>query len=214
MDVTWLGHDCVRLRGRERTVLMDPCAKSTGYSIGKQTADIVTVSRRDPEHAFLEALSSSPRVLDAPGEYEIGGVLLNGVQTAGHGKSKDGAAHAKNVAFVVELDDVRVCHLGDLDHVPSQELLEELSDIDLLLLPVGGHGALDAAAAAELISQLQPRLVAPLRYKTDLSAQELDPLEPFIKQLGRGAQDAQAKLSITRSNLPEDTQVVVLDYRK
>lgn len=214
MDVTWLGHDCVRLRGRERIVLMDPCAKTTGYSIGKQTADIVTVSRRDPEHAFLETLSSSPRVLDAAGEYEIGGVLLNGVQTAGHGKPKDGVARPKNIAFVVELDDLRVCHLGDLDHVPAQDLLEELSDIDLLLLPVGGHGALDAAAAAELISQLQPRLVTPLRYRTDISTQDLDPLEPFIQQLGRGVQEAQAKLTITRANLPEDTRVVVLDYRK
>ena len=214
MDVTWLGHACFRLRGKDGVVLMDPCAKTTGYAIGRQAADIVTASRRDPEHAYTEAISPPYRLLDAPGEYEIGGVLINGVQTAPHAKAKDGRKPAANVAFVVEIDDLRVCHLGELDHTPTQELIEELSDIDVLFTPVGGHGALDAAGAAEVISLLQPRLVVPMRYHTDASTIKLDPLEPFIKQLGRSAPEPQTKLTVTRSNLPEDTQVAVLDYRK
>ena len=214
MDVTWLGHACFRLRGKDGVVLMDPCARSTGYTIGKQAADIVTTSRRDPEHAFTEAVTGSYRLLDAPGEYEIAGVLLNGVQTAPAGKARNGAAPERNVAFVVEIDDLRICHLGDLDHTPSQDMIEELSDIDLLFTPVGGHGALDAAGAAEVISLLQPRLVVPMRYRTDASTIALDPLEPFIKQLGRTVPDPQARLSVSRSNLPDDTQVAVLDYRK
>jgi L-ascorbate metabolism protein UlaG (beta-lactamase superfamily) len=213
MDITWLGHACVRLRGKDGVVLMDPCAKSTGYTIGKQAADIVTASRKDPEHEFVEAVSTPHRLLDAPGEYEIGGVLLHGVQTAHHTR-KNGERGQRNVAFVVEIDDLRVCHLGDLDHTPSQDLIEELSDIDVLFTPVGGHGALDAAGAAEVISLLQPRLVVPMRYRTDAAAIELDPLDPFIKQLSSSAPEPQAKLSITRTNLPENTQVAVLDYRK
>jgi L-ascorbate metabolism protein UlaG (beta-lactamase superfamily) len=193
---------------------MDPCDRSTGYAIGRQSADIVTASRRDLEHHFTDALTPPYRLLDAPGEYEISGMLLNAVQTE-RGRKKDGTeARPRNVAFVVQLDDLRVCHLGALDHTPTQDLIEELSDIDVLLTPVGGHGALDAAGAAEVISLLQPRLVVPLRYQTEASAVELDPLEPFIKQLGRAAPDLQARLSVSRSTLPEDTQVVVLDYRK
>jgi len=214
MDVTWLGHACVRLRGKDGVVLMDPCAKSTGYAIGKQSADIVTVSRDDDEHGFVDAVAPQFRLLNRPGEYEIGGVLLNGLSTATRGKKagEDGAG-SRNVAFVVEIDELRVCHLGALDHTPGQDLIEGLSDIDILFTPVGGHGELDAERAAEVISLLQPRLVVPIRYSTEASAQPLDSLEPFIKQLGREAPPPQPKLSVTRSNLPEQTQVVVLDYR-
>ena len=214
MDLTWLGHACFRLRGKEGVVLMDPCARTTGYNVSKQTADIVTTSRRDPEHAYTEAVSSDFRLLDAPGEYEVQGILLNAVQTVPpkKGEVRDGAA--RNIAFVVQIDDLRVCHLGDLDHTPGQALIEELSDIDVLLTPVGGHGALDAAGAAEVISLLQPRIVVPMRYHTDSAAGELDTLEPFFKQLGRPAPEPLARLSVSRSNLPEETQVTVLDYRK
>lgn len=218
MDVTWLGHACVRLRGKEGTVLMDPCDKSTGYAIGRQSADIVTASRRDPEHHFIDAVTPPYRLLDAPGEYEISGMLLNGVQTWHAVKNKQTAGKTagapRNVAFVVQIDDLRVCHLGALEHTLTPDLIEELSDIDVLFTPVGGHGALDAAGAAEVISLLQPRIVVPLRYRTESSAIALDPLDPFIRQLGRSAPEPQAKLTVSRSNLPEDTQVVVLDYRK
>jgi L-ascorbate metabolism protein UlaG (beta-lactamase superfamily) len=214
MDVTWLGHATARLRGRDGVVLMDPCDKRTGYTLGRQTADIVTCSRPDPDHHATESITGSYRLLDAPGEYEIGGVLIKGIQTGGRAKKAGDQALASNVAFVVEIDDLRVCHLGDLDHTPAQSLLDELSDIDVLLAPVGGHGALDAAGAAEVVSLLQPRLVVPIRYRTEASVAELDPLDAFFKQLGRGMPDPQARLSVTRTSLPEDTQVAVLDYRR
>jgi len=214
MDVTWLGHACVRLRGKEGVVLMDPCGRSTGYNIGKQTADIVTASRRDAEHCAVESIAPPHRLLDAPGEYEIGGILLRGVQTDAQKKRADGAAPERNIAFVLELDELRICHLGDLDHTPTQGLIEELSDLDILFTPIGGHGSLDAAGAAEVISLLQPRLVVPIRYQTDASTLELDPLDLFFKQLGRSATEAQTRLSVTRSTLPDITQVAVLDYRK
>jgi L-ascorbate metabolism protein UlaG (beta-lactamase superfamily) len=214
VDITWLGHACVRLKGKDGVVLMDPCDRSTGYTIGKQSADIVTASRRDPEHHFTDTLTPPYRLLDAPGEYEISGMLLNAVQTARRDKKNAGESRPRNVAFVVHLDDLRVCHLGDLAHTLTQELIEKLSDIDILLTPVGGHGALDAAGAAEVISLLQPRLVIPLRYQTEAASVELDPLDPFIKQLGRTAPEPQARLSVSRSTLPEDTQVAVLDYRR
>ncbi|MGD9893790.1 MAG: MBL fold metallo-hydrolase [Dehalococcoidia bacterium] len=213
MDVTWLGHACIRLRGKDGVVLMDPCGKGTGYSIGKQSADIVTASRPGPEHAFVETIAAPYRLLDAPGEYEISGVLLNGVQTAPPGKARQDPATSRNVAFVVEMDDLRVCHLGGLDHTPGQDLIEEMSDIDVLFAPVGGHGALDAAGAAEVISLLQPRLVVPIRYRTDAAAIDLDPLDPFVKQLGLTVSEPQSKLTVSRSNIPDDTQIAVLDYR-
>lgn len=214
MEISWLGHACFRLRAKDGVVLMDPCDRSTGYNIGKQAADIVTTSARDPQSAYVEAVTTPHKLLDAPGEYEISGVLINGVQTTRAAKAAGDATPPRNLAFVVDFDDVRVCHLGRLERTPTQALTEQLSDIDVLLMPVGGHGALDAASASEVVSLLQPRIVVPMRYQTEASADDLDPLEPFFRQLGRAPTEPQAKLTVTRANLPDDTRVVVLDFRK
>ena len=212
MEITWLGHACFRLKGRDSMVLMDPCPKSTGYNIGRQQANIVTVSHPHEDHSYTDAVTGARRVIDAPGEYEIGGVLLTGVRT--YHDAKRGATLGKNTAFVVEVDEVRVCHLGDIGHVPTQEQSEALSDIDVLLVPVGGHTTIDAATAAEIISQLEPKLVVPMHYATDAATATLDPLDTFVKQMGATAAQPQPKLSLTRSALPTQTQVVVLEYRR
>ena len=212
MEIVWLGHGCFRLKGRDRVVLMDPCPKSTGYNIGRQQADIVTISHPHPDHSFTDTVSGRGRRLDAPGEYEIGGVLVTGVRT--YHDDKRGAVRGRNTSFVVELDEVRVCHLGDLGHVPTQEQTEALSDIDVLLIPVGGHTTIDAATAAEVVSLLEPRLVVPMHYATDASTASLAPLDIFIKQMGVTDPAPQPKLSLARGNLPSETQVAVLDYRR
>jgi L-ascorbate metabolism protein UlaG (beta-lactamase superfamily) len=211
MEITWLGHGCFRLKGKDSVVLMDPCPKSTGYNIGRQQANIVTVSHSHPDHSNLEVVAAG-RALDAPGEYEIGGVLITGVRT--WHDDKRGAERGPNTAFVVELDEVRVCHLGDLGHVPTQEQTEALSEIDVLLVPVGGHSTIDAATASEIISQLEPRVVVPMHYATEATTAKLDPLDSFIKQMGVSAPSPQPKLAVTKSSLPSDTQVVVLEARR
>lgn len=212
MEVTWLGHACFRLKGRDSVVLMDPCPRTTGYSIGRQQANIVTVSHDHSEHSYLEAVTGAHRRIDAPGEYEIGGVLITGVRT--YHDSKRGAERGRNTTFVVEVDEVRVCHLGDLGHVPTQEQSEALTDIDVLLVPVGGHTTIDAEAASEIISQLEPKLVVPMHYATDATTGTLDPLDGFIKQMGVSAPAPQPKLTLTKSTVPAQTQVVVLEYRR
>ena len=212
MEITWLGHACFRLKGRDSLVLMDPCPKSTGYSIGRQQANIVTVSHDHPDHSYTQAVAGSPRLIDAPGEYEIGGVLITGVRT--YHDSKRGAQLGRNTAFVVEVDEVRVCHLGDLGHVPTQEQSEALSDIDVLLVPVGGHTTIDAETASEIITQLEPKLVVPMHYATEVATTKLDPLDTFVKQMGVSAPQPQPRLTLTRSSLPAQTQVVVLEYRR
>lgn len=212
MDITWLGHACFRLKGRESVIIMDPCPKSTGYNIGKQQAQIVTISHEHPDHAFIEAVTTDPKRIDAPGEYEINGVMITGVRAPSGKKSEPTAL--KPTSFVVEVDEVRVCHLGGFAEAPTSEQIEALSDIDVLLTPVGGHGALTAAAAAEVISQLEPKIVVPMQFATDAATAELDPIDSFLKQMGISGTTSQSRLSITRANLPVQTQVLVLEYRK
>ncbi len=214
MEITWLGHSCFRLRSRESFVVTDPCAKSTGYTIGRPTASVVTVSHDHPGHNNVKAVAGSPRVIQGPGEFEISGVLITGIRT--YHDDEQGQRLGKNVAYVLELDDVRVCHLGDLGHVPTPEQVEMLSGVDILLTPVGGGSTISASAAAETVSLLAPKLVIPMHYQTPAEKQkELEPLDRFLKEMGATSalEERQPKLSVTKSTLPQETKVQVLDYR-
>ena len=208
MEIVWLGHSCFRIRGREATVITDPCPPTTGYAIGKPTADIVTLSNRHEDHAYLKAVAGHPVVLDGPGEYEIHGAFLTGISTYQDGEGPE------NIAFVVEMEDIRVCHLGDLGRTPSAQQAEEMTGADVLLVPVGGNSTIDGAKAAEVVSLLEARLVIPMHYLTPASKAKLDPPDRFLKEMGVTAVEPQPKLSISRSTIPHETQVMVLDYKR
>ena len=214
MEITWLGHSCFRLRSRESFVVTDPCDKSTGYTIGRPTASVVTVSHDHPGHNNIAAVAGSPRVIQGPGEFEISGVLITGIRT--YHDDEQGERLGKNVAYVLELDEVRVCHLGDLGHVPTAEQVEELSGVDVLLTPVGGGSTISASAAAETVSLLAPKLVIPMHYQTPASKKkDLESLDRFLKEMGatNALEERQPKLTVTKSTLPQETKVQILDYR-
>ena len=213
MEISWLGHSCFRLRGREAAIITDPCPKSTGYSIGRLTATAVTISHDHPDHSHVAAVTGDPHIVKGPGEFEIAGVLIMGIRT--YHDDVQGSELGRNTAYVLEMDDVRVCHLGDLGHVPTPEQVEELSGVDVLLAPVGGGSTIDATAAAETVSLIGPKLVIPMHYKTPAAKAKLEPLDRFLKEMGAdGALDErQPKLTVTKSTLPEQTKVIVLDYK-
>jgi len=212
MEITWLGHSCFRLRGKEATVITDPYDKSLGYTLGKPTASIVTVSHHHPDHDCIATVGDKPKIVDAPGEYEISNILITGIATFHDGQK--GKIRGKNTAYLIEIDDVTVCHLGDLGHVPSSEQVEEMSDVDILLTPVGGVSTMNAAVAAETVSLVQPKIVIPMHFKTEVVKQELEPLDRFLKEMGLKKIAPQPKLTIGKTSLPSQTQVVVLDYRR
>jgi L-ascorbate metabolism protein UlaG (beta-lactamase superfamily) len=209
MEIYWLGHGCFRLRGRDATVVTDPAPPTTGYRISRLAADIVTISRDQAESSYQQAITGEPKVIKGPGEYEIAGVLMTGVRTDDE-VPRDGP---RNVAYVFDLDDIRICHLGSLSKRPAADEVEALSALDVLLIPVGGGGALGARAAAETVSLLEPKIVIPMRYKTEVSLGELEPVDTFLKEMGVEAKPPEARLTVTKSNLPADTTVVLLNYR-
>ncbi len=212
MEITWLGRSCFRLRAKEATVVTDPFDKSTGYSLARPTADIVTVSHSDPAHANVDGVAGSPRVIEGPGEFEIAGTSIVGVPTF-RGKAKT-IESGKNVAYVIELEDMRIGHLGGIGHVPTSDQIEMMGGVDVLMVPVGGGESLDAPPAAETISLLEPKLVIPMNYKTDIEKANLDPLDRFLKEMGAKSPEHHAKVTITRGSLPEETQVLVIDYKR
>lgn len=210
MEINWLGHSCFRLKGRQATVITDPYPPDLGYSLGKPTAHIVTVSHQHLGHSYTQGISGEPRLVTGPGEYEINGVLISGIATF-HDRER-GQQRGKNTVYVIEVDEISVCHLGDLGHVLTAEQVEEIDDVDVLLLPVGGVSTINASMAAEIVRQVEPKAVIPMHYKTEAISRELEPVGRFLKEIGVQQIDSQPKLSFTRSNLPVSTQVFLLNY--
>ena len=208
MDINWLGHSCFRIKGNQAVVITDPFPPDLGYSLGKQTASIVTVSHQHPSHMYTEGIEGAPRIIRGPGEYEISGVLVIGIGT--FHDSVRGQTRGKNTVYLMEIDGISIGHMGDLGHVLTSEQVEEIGDIDVLLLPVGGGSTINAAMAAEVIRQLEPKVVIPMHYKTPSLQRELDPVDDFLKEMGAGQIEPRNKLSVSRTNLPPSTQVFLL----
>ncbi len=210
MDISWLGHSCFRINSRNGIVITDPYSPDLGYSLGKPTAHIVTVSHQHPGHSYVQGVGGEPRLVTGPGEYEIGGILILGVATF-HDDEK-GQESGRNTTYIMEVDEVSICHLGDLGHTLTAGQIEEIDNVDVLLLPVGGMTTINAPVAAEVVRQLEPNVVIPMHYKTPALERELDPVERFLKEIGVKETESQSKLSITRSSLPASTQAFLLDY--
>lgn len=206
MEITWLGRNCFRIRGREGAVVTDPCPPDSGYKFARPAADIVTLSsKNDAGYNAVEVVGGTPKVLDAPGEYEIGGILVTAVATVG-------ANESRNIAFVFELDGIRVGHLGQLATSPTAAALDSLGKIDVLLLPVGGGAALTPKLAQDLMTKIDPGLAIPMNYRTENEVLELEPLESFLKETG-AKPEPQTRINVTKSSLPDDLTVMVLEPR-
>jgi L-ascorbate metabolism protein UlaG (beta-lactamase superfamily) len=216
MEITWYGHSCFRLTERSfATVVTDPFDnKTVGYDSLKLKADIITVSHDAAGHNNVSAVKGSTHTIDGPGEFEIGGVFITGVQMEGTGSKKKKDNLPRNTLYVFDYDGITVAHLGDLQQVPSQAEIETLGTVNVALVPVGGGGSLNAAKAAEVVSLFEPNIVIPMHYATPDSRISLDSLNKFIKEMGLSKPTSQPSLKITRSGLPDETRVVVLDYQK
>lgn len=212
MEITWYGLSCFRLTERGMaTVVTDPYDhKVVGYEPLKLKADIVSVSHEAAGHSYVAAVKGRQHTITGPGEYEIGGVFITGVQTNGH--SKNEPAEPRNTLYVFDYDGVNVAHLGDLSRVPSQAEVEALGEVHVALVPVGGGGGLSAAKAAEVVSVLEPGIVIPMHYGTPASLLNLAPLSKFLKEMGLSDQAPLDSLKVTRSSIPDETRVVVLNY--
>jgi L-ascorbate metabolism protein UlaG (beta-lactamase superfamily) len=214
VDLSWLGHACFRLRGRDVTILTDPYEGADwGYPPLATSANVVTISNDHPHHAGMSGVDGQPRVLRGPGEYEIGGALIWGVRTLRRKNGTDPAS-PKNTAFIIQLEELTICHLGDLAEAPlSPEELTHIKDADVLLVPVGGNCTINATQAAAVIAQVEPKLIVPMHYATDETRGHLplDDIERFCRELGAAADASpRSRLNITPASLPSEPTVVVL----
>lgn len=210
MELTWYGLACFRVVDRALKVVTDPYSPEVGLTLPRLRADVVTVSHDQPGHNYVQTVSGARKVLDGPGEYELGGVFITGIRTW-HRTGRNGEP---NTVFLFEYDDLTICHLGDLGYVPKQEEIEALGEVSILLVPVGGHQTLTGAEAAEVVSLIEPAYVIPMHYRIPGLSLRLDPVDKFLREMGISDPKEMESLKITRkSELPSDTEVVMLKPR-
>jgi L-ascorbate metabolism protein UlaG (beta-lactamase superfamily) len=206
MEINYLGHSCFKISGKKITVLIDPYDPAkVGPKLPKQDAEVVTISHQHTDHNYLQALKTSEYLLlDSPGEYEVRETEILGI-ASNHGDERGG-----NTIFTFDVDDVKVCHLGDLGTELSSEQLDKMDGVDILMIPVGGYYTIDAKTAVKVVSQVEPKIVIPMHYKTAGSLiKELAPIDDFLHEMSVQP-SAQEKLKVTTKDLPEELEVVVL----
>ncbi len=209
MQITWLGHACFKIQAKDVTIITDPYDKEIGFAMPRVTADIVTVSHDHHDHNNVGAVSGSPFVIASPGEYEVKGVFIYGIPS--WHDEREGKERGPNTIFLVEMEGMRIAHLGDLGTSLNNEQLEKLEGADIVLIPVGGKYTIDAKKAANVISQIDPSIVVPMHYKLPGLKLPIDGLDAFAKEMGVRDRQGVEKLKITRKDLQEEqTNVIIL----
>ena len=207
MEITWLGHACFRLRSDETVVVTDPFPSTLGLRLGNQTATIITISNSHPNHSNWQEITGEPKVFKAPGEYEFNSVSVRGVMTP---ISEGTPREQRNVAYSIEMESIRICHLGDIVEPLSPSQIDELSPVDVLLIPTGGGCTLDLERAAQMLQDLDPKIVIPMHYSIPGIAVQLAQVDTFLQLLGGSEVQSQPRLSVTASNLPPNMRVTML----
>ena len=212
MDITFLGHSSFRIKGKSATVVTDPFdSKSVGFSFPSVDADIVTISHDHDDHNKHELVKDVRKVVAGPGEYEIKGISIIGTRT--FHDNKKGKDRGVNTIYLMEIDGIRLVHLGDLGHELEQKIIEDLGDIDVLMVPIGGEYTIDCATAAKVVQTIEPKITIPMHYQTKGLNQstfaKLTGVDDFTKELGLPVEKTD-KLSVKAFAQPEEQKVVIL----
>ena len=211
MEIVWYGHSCFRITERGQTsIVTDPYHPSIGLPELKLKADLVSVSHDQPGHNAVELVKNYEYVVAGSGEYEIGGLFVTGIPMHYYDEETDTVT--ENVAYLYEYsNNLTVLHLGDLHHVPDQSTIEQLGEVNVLLIPVGGGRGLRAGQAADVIALVEPHFVVPMHYAMNGLNIELDDVDRFLKTMGVSQPQEVDVLKVTSGSLPEQTQVVLLE---
>ncbi len=210
MDITYLGHASFKIKGKNASLVTDPFDPKIGLKFPKVEADIVSVTHSHFDHSASSQVGGEPFVVSGPGEYEIKGVEIVGVQS--FHDNKKGEERGKNTIYNFKIDKLNIAHLGDLGQERlTDDQIEEIGNVDILMIPVGGYYTIDASVASKIVSQLEPKIIIPMHYRdADSTIKELAGVENFLKEMGKEGIEPVQKFSITADKLPEETQIVVM----
>ena len=215
MKIKWFGHSCFLLTSEKGIrVLTDPFDNQVGYVLPTVEADIVTTSHGHYDHNYIQVVKGNFKHIDRPGVVEQYGIRITGV-SAFHDEVQ-GAKRGKNIIYIFDMEGLRICHCGDLGHIPSQKQVAEIGRVDLLLVPVGGTYTVNAAEAMKVVELLKPKLTIPMHFKTQALSFSLDSVDKFLSAVGISKQEAYVKsqeADVKLGGLGILPRALVLDYK-
>lgn len=212
MDIYWYGQALFKLKGKTATVVVDPFdPEFVGLKLPKDLeADVVLVTHQHQDHNNASAIPGDPLVFSGPGEYEVKGVVITGVSS--YHDNEGGRVRGLNTIYQLSIDGLNITHLGDLGQYKlTEEQINQIGQVDILLIPVGGVYTINSKQAVEIVAQLEPRIIIPMHYLIPGLKFPLEEVDKFQKEMGAEEAAPQAKLSITKEKLPEEPLVVVLN---
>ena len=210
MVIAWYGQSCFKITSGELTLVLDPFDKEIGLRPPHLACDIVCVSHKQhKDHNNVGALSGEPFVADGPGEYEIKGVSIRGIES--FHDEKEGSERGLNTIYIIEMEDIVLCNMGDFGQKElSEEQIKAINEVDILFIPVGGKYTIGGTRASNIVNQIEPRIAIPMHYKIPGLKADIEPVDRFLKEMGEGKLQAVEKLTIKKKNLPEQTEIVVM----
>lgn len=210
MELTYIGHSCFHIKGKKVSLVIDPYSPDMlGFKMPKQNCKILLNSHKHQDHSFNQQVNHEV-LIDTPGEFEIEDVYITGIQTAHD--DKDGELRGQNIIFSIDIDGINIVHLGDLGHELNEKIISKLGGVDILLVPVGGHFTIDSFQASKIISNLEPKIVIPMHFKTDDSKlTELADVNAFLHEMGEKNPEKLDSLKITSAPTNEDIKIILLN---
>jgi len=212
--IKWLGHASFLLQAADGTKVITDPYQSGAYGGGIMhrsidvEPDIVTVSHDHSDHGYVEGVPGRFEVVNTPGDRTIAGIAISGV-SAFHDPDK-GAIRGPNMMFTVAVDGVRVAHLGDLGHELRAQEVEQIGQVDVLLIPVGGYYTIGPEQASRVIEMLKPRVAIPMHFKNEKVNLTIGPVDDFLRGKPNVRVPGVSEIEVTKDTLPAETEIVVL----
>ncbi|MBI4359240.1 MAG: MBL fold metallo-hydrolase [Candidatus Nealsonbacteria bacterium] len=214
MQIIWRGQSffqilTVPLKDVSVSLAIDPFSENLGLRVPQVSADILLITHDHSDHNNVKAVQGSPFLIDGPGEYEIKDVSIQGIP-AFHDKSL-GKERGRVTIYTIESEGLKVCHLADFGQKELfAEQIEDIGEVDILLIPVGGDYTIGSQEASKIIGQIEPKIVIPMHYQLPKLKVKLESLDKFLRALGEKASEPLPKLTIKEKDLPEEGMKTII----
>ncbi|MCP6718294.1 MAG: MBL fold metallo-hydrolase [Patescibacteria group bacterium] len=214
MNIVWQGHAFFQITTNPQKnslikIAIDPYEKNLGLRLPKTEADVLLVTHQHYDHNNIKAVSGNPFLIEGPGEYDVKNIFVHGIPS--FHDEKQGKERGENTIYVIESENLKICHMGDFGQKElTDEQLEKIGEVDILMIPVGGTYTISAQEALKIVSQIEPRITIPMHYSLPNLKIKLDPVSKFLKAFGLKSLKPIKKLSIKKRDLAQDEAKIII----
>jgi L-ascorbate metabolism protein UlaG (beta-lactamase superfamily) len=202
VTISWYGQSCFRVESKGVSLLFDPFSKDIGLRAPRLNADIFLITHEHYDHNNVKDVPAGAFVIRGPGEYEKSGVYTEGIVS--FHDNFQGVQRGLNTIYVVKMEDMRLCHMGDFGQAKlTDEQLEAIGDVDMLFIPVGGKYTINGSEAAAIVREIEPKIVIPMHYKIPGLNIDIEGPQKFLKEMGIKPEEVET-MKVARKTLPQE----------